>query len=164
MSVVNSAEVMLAPEPASVGRARRWLSKKLEEWGLEDLDYDMSVVLSELVTNAILHARTPVMLRLVRGETVRIEVTDSSPLLPSLRSHGVRNTTGRGLHLVAALSNSWGSEVTAAGKVVWAEFPDVSGAEAEGEERAGGQSSRRSLRSLKAPGSGRGRSQLRRSA
>jgi anti-sigma regulatory factor (Ser/Thr protein kinase) len=125
MTSVRSAEIMLDPHPSSVGRARRWLSRQLEEWGLEDLDYDVSVVLSELVTNAVLHARTQIELRVTYSDLLRLEVCDTSARMPSPRGHAISTTTGRGLHLVAALASSWGYEPTPAGKTVWAEFTDI---------------------------------------
>ncbi len=139
MNLVNSAELTLEPQPASVSRARRWLSERLEQWGLEDLDYDMSVVLSELVTNSVLHAKTSIVIRVSRTATIRLEVSDSSPALPNVRTHGLSNTTGRGLYLVAALANAWGCDENKSGKTVWAEFSESSGRggdpEGEGELR-----------------------------
>lgn len=163
MNAVNSAEVILDPEPASVGRARRWLSAQLEEWGLEDLDYDLNVVMSELVTNSVLHARTPITLRVIRGASVRLEIEDTSPVMPSLRTHGATNTTGRGLHLVSALAASWGCSPLPGGKVVWAEFPNPPGRNSatsgEEEPAAGGR-----LKSLSRPAADDERPRLRKAA
>ena len=131
---VDSSEIALDPRPASVGRARHWLSRQLDEWGIEHLDYDASMVVSELVTNAVLHARTELVVRLQLGTTLRVEVCDSSQVMPSPRTHGSAATTGRGLHLVAALATSWGCDRTPTGKVVWAEFADVGGAKDVTEE------------------------------
>lgn len=125
MRTVRSAEITLDPHPASVGRARRWLSHQLEAWGLENLDYDASVVLSELVTNAVLHAKTQIELTLSHDKTLRLEVRDSSLAPPAARGAGSSSSTGRGLHLVAALTTSWGYDTSGDGKVVWAEFGDV---------------------------------------
>lgn len=125
MGHVSSAEISLEPNPTSVGRARRWLSEKLEDWGLEDIDHDMSVVASELVTNGVLHARTDLLLRLSYDGTLRLEVCDGSPAMPAPRAHAKSSTTGRGLQLVAALSTGWGYEETPFGKIVWAEFSDA---------------------------------------
>jgi anti-sigma regulatory factor (Ser/Thr protein kinase) len=132
MNVVDSAELRLDPEPTSVSRARRWLSRQLEEWGLEDLDYDMNVVLSELVTNAVLYARTQITVTVKRNANVRLEVADASPVLPNLRGYGAENTTGRGLHLVSALASAWGCDPLDDGKVVWAEFPQAAGGSGSG--------------------------------
>lgn len=126
MTYVRSAEIMLEPHPSSVGRARRWLSRQLEEWDLEDLDYDVSVVLSELVTNAVLHAKTQIELTITYREgALRLEVCDASTVMPAPRGHVASSTTGRGLHLVAALATSWGYEPRETGKSVWAEFDDA---------------------------------------
>ena len=141
MSTVRSAEIMLEPKPASVGRARRWLSRQLEEWGLEDLDYDASVVLSELVTNAVLHARTSIELKVTHDQVFRIEVRDASDAMPSPRGPTASATTGRGLRLVAALATSWGYEPREAGKTVWAEFADVN---VTSDSRSSGTSGHRS--------------------
>lgn len=125
MKTVRTAEITLDPHPASVGRARRWLSQQLEEWGLDDLDYDASVVLSELVTNAVLHAKTEIELTVSHDKSLRLEVRDSSASPPAARDAGASSSTGRGLHLVAALTTSWGFVPNDEGKVVWAEFGDV---------------------------------------
>ncbi len=125
MNVVRSAEIQLDPHPASVGRARRWLSRQLEAWDLEDLDYDTSVVVSELVTNAVLHAHTRVTVTATYDRSLRLEVSDSASAMPIPRG-SPSSTTGRGLHLVAALATAWGYETQATGKVVWAEFADES--------------------------------------
>jgi anti-sigma regulatory factor (Ser/Thr protein kinase) len=87
------------------------------------------LVLSELLTNALQHARVPgrqVATRFVRTEdgTVRIEVHDASPVRPEVRSYeDLYASGGRGLGLVGALSERWGvSERAGVGKSVWAEL------------------------------------------
>ena len=79
---------------------------------------------SELVTNAILHARTHIELA-VRCEsaTIRVEVDDRSPQLPVPEPAAVDATTGRGLTLVDVMSGAWGVEERASGKTVWFEVP-----------------------------------------
>ncbi|MHB1988499.1 MAG: ATP-binding protein [Acidimicrobiales bacterium] len=151
---MQSAETTLDPHPASVGRARRWLSHQLEAWGLEDLDYDTSVVLSELVTNAVLHARTAIELRASHDRVLRIEVFDSSEMMPAPRLHGASSTTGRGLHLVAALATSWGCEPQGSGKTVWAEFADVDRACSTSPERDDTATNIRVLRQYQAGAGG----------
>jgi anti-sigma regulatory factor (Ser/Thr protein kinase) len=105
--------------------ARRFLFQSLRRWGLGGLSDDAAVVLSELVTNAIVHTSAPftVVLRSL-GDSVRLEVTDASPLPPARRNNpaaGPLTQSGRGLALVAALATSWGWEPVGGGKVVWAD-------------------------------------------
>jgi two-component sensor histidine kinase len=75
---------------------------------------------SELVTNACLHARTAITvgLRLMDSGEVRIEVSDDSPRLPLKQSFNAMSTTGRGLRLLSAYG-SWGVEDANGGKLVW---------------------------------------------
>lgn len=118
----------LAPFPASVGEARRFTVQTLRGWGRDDLTSTGALLVTELVTNAILHARTVVQVYLERrGNSVRLEVRDGSPVKPALRSHGLDATTGRGLALVSHLAESWGVEMGSAGKVVWAHLAEDSG-------------------------------------
>ena len=111
----------LAPYPASVGEARRFAVSTLTSWGREDLTGTAALVVTELVTNAVLHAKTAVQLCLERlaDSRVRVEVRDGSKVRPSLRYHGLDATTGRGLALVSQLAESWGVDVGANGKSVW---------------------------------------------
>jgi serine phosphatase RsbU (regulator of sigma subunit)/GAF domain-containing protein/anti-sigma regulatory factor (Ser/Thr protein kinase) len=120
-------ELVLLPEPASVGQARRAARAALRAWGTpEDLEGDALVVVSELVTNAVLHARSDITLRLsLQGSRLRVEVGDGDPHLPELRPYGPEAGTGRGLALVAAAADRWGAEPAAVGKVVWAELAVV---------------------------------------
>jgi hypothetical protein len=80
---------------------------------------------SELVTNACLHARTPmtVVLRLLAADVIRIEVSDDSPRQPELRDYAAMSTTGRGLRLLSAYG-VWGvlpPPGAGNGKTVWFE-------------------------------------------
>jgi anti-sigma regulatory factor (Ser/Thr protein kinase) len=86
----------------------------------EEVKQRALLVLSELATNAVLHAGVPFGLRLVydRG-SVRIEVEDPSTVVPAIAA--ATTMSGRGLRIVAALSARWGYEVSSNGKVVWAE-------------------------------------------
>ena len=79
-------------------------------------------MVSELVTNALLHGHgTPVVRLLDGGTHVRVEVRDDSPLLPV--SHRVTPTSGLGLRVVEQLSSAWGASRRERGKVVWCELP-----------------------------------------
>lgn len=108
--------------PQSVGRARRWITDRLSGCS-GDLVANAQLLVSELVTNALLHAKPPVSVLVKRGDgPVRIEVLDGSDALPRLKGFGETSTTGRGLYLVEAASAKWASEHRAPGKVVWFEL------------------------------------------
>jgi anti-sigma regulatory factor (Ser/Thr protein kinase) len=115
----------LPPNPASVGEARRFTVDTLRRWDREDLTTSGALLVTELVTNAILHARTMVRVILERGtDFVRVEVRDGSLIRPALRNHGLDATTGRGLALVSRLADTWGVDVDGTGKVVWAHLTE----------------------------------------
>lgn len=94
-----------------------------------------TLLVSEVVTNSVLHAGTEIRLRCQLTQTgVRIEVFDRSPLLPSGRHYDPQATTGRGLKLVSALASSWGVRSEDDGKALWFEL-------LRGEDRGEGSSS-----------------------
>ncbi|MFH8221438.1 ATP-binding protein [Streptomyces sp. NPDC018057] len=119
----------------SVGSARRALRRELEGWGLENLGDAAELVLSELVTNAVRHARSPqgrlVETRYERvGHAVRIEVHDACGTRPVPCAASVEDEQGRGLSLVDVLTGGrWGVRARGGvGKAVWALIgtaPDV---------------------------------------
>ena len=105
----------------SISQARRLVVSQLESWGLSELSDDTRLVVSELLTNATLHARPPIRLRLGRLHNgVRVEVSDGSSELPLSIRAGTDVMTGRGWTLVEALCREWGVEIRDRGKVVWA--------------------------------------------
>jgi len=107
----------------SVGAARRLARQLLGGWGLEDLEWTVTQVVSELATNAVIHARTDFAVTIsASGPGVRIEVRDQSPKRPLPRLYDTEATTGRGLRLVAQMSRAWGVEQHSGGKTVWAEI------------------------------------------
>lgn len=113
----------LASDPTSVGEGRRRAADTLEAWELGHLVDDLALVVSELVTNAVLHARTPCELVLSLSDgTLRVEVADDSPAIPRRKIYGSTATTGRGLGLVEVLSRAWGVDRRNGGKVVWVEI------------------------------------------
>jgi anti-sigma regulatory factor (Ser/Thr protein kinase) len=119
----------LAPLPGAVPCARLHAVNVLAEWGLGDLADDAALVVSELMTNAVrasaaLPARPPVLLHLTAAQwSLRVEVHDSSPLEPVLRTPDPGAEHGRGLAVVMALSARCGSQSTGQNrKVVWAEL------------------------------------------
>lgn len=114
-------ELTLAPEPSSAGAARRAVAAALRGQGTdEDLVDTVALLVSEVVTNAVLHAGTEVLVRCEADTTsARVEVKDESPVVPSTRHHGEDSTTGRGLGLLEALAAASGIELLPTGKVVW---------------------------------------------
>jgi hypothetical protein len=114
----------LAPRPASVAAARKLATAFAERHHLSDDVADvLCLVTSELVTNAVLHARTPVVLTLeVRPTMARITVRDGSRASLAVRNYSAEAVTGRGLGVVEALSRAWGAVADGDGKLVWAEF------------------------------------------
>ena len=110
-------------EPAAITRARRLVVEQLRRWRCADTD-DAALVFSELVTNAVVHAAGAVRITVTRdGEHVRIDVHDNNGSgRPTLRADGA-NHGGRGLHIVAQISERWGSHSTPTGKLVWAVVP-----------------------------------------
>ncbi len=120
-----------ATELDSPGRARRLVVAALHQWGHESLVDDAALVLSELATNAVLHARSPfsVVVRKQRSG-LRIAVGDEQPLSTSAREQGLTARAGHGLSLIDVLCTRWGveegtgeSEEASEKKVVWAELP-----------------------------------------
>jgi anti-sigma regulatory factor (Ser/Thr protein kinase) len=81
----------------------------------------VELIVSELATNAVRHARTPYDLTVQTGSVVRIAVRDGSPVPPSIQHPDPTAIGGRGLLLVDHFSDRWGSELIPGGKVVWAE-------------------------------------------
>jgi len=101
-----------------VGDARHELSARLAVWGCGRVS-DSLVVFSELVTNAVVHAGGARRIVVVHeGRTLRFEVHDDTHSIPAVRGSD-RAPGGFGLRIVAQLSDSWGFEQSATGKVVW---------------------------------------------
>jgi hypothetical protein len=96
--------------------------------GLRDLPPEVSecaaLLTSELVTNAVLHASTPlsVTLHFLSGR-IRVDVADGSPVIPAVKEYGPDAATGRGLTLFNTLSSDWGVHPVPGGKIVWFELP-----------------------------------------
>jgi anti-sigma regulatory factor (Ser/Thr protein kinase) len=113
-------EVVLPPLPASVKRARRFVSDALSEIGIGETADDAALVVSELVTNAVVHAGTDITVRVMsQGRGARVEIVDGSPEMPGLRIPNAGARSGRGLLLVEHFTAQWGVERTSSGKVVW---------------------------------------------
>jgi anti-sigma regulatory factor (Ser/Thr protein kinase) len=119
-----SHETELAAQAISASRARDFVRGHLAEHDLAHLTDEIQLVVSELVTNALLHAQTPftVVLRAFE-QSVLVEVRDGSPFEPSRVATPHLDTAGRGMTIVDVVSRAWG--VTSApdgGKSVWAAF------------------------------------------
>ena len=122
---VRPVERVLALEatPDAVPAARALLRDVLGGGLLAHRLEDGLLALSELVTNAVLHGRDPLTVRLVLTEDVlRAEVRDANPVSPSFSMLDQTAVTGRGLLLISAVSDRWGVEPSSAGKVVWFEL------------------------------------------
>ncbi|MCD0483246.1 SpoIIE family protein phosphatase [Streptacidiphilus sp. ASG 303] len=117
------AEWEVPAAPAAVSAMRATALRQLTAWGLDDLAFTTELVLSELVTNAIRHATGPIRLRLLRDRALVCEVADGSSTSPRLRRADSGDEGGRGLFLVARLTQRWGTRYTPRGKVIWTEQP-----------------------------------------
>lgn len=114
------AEAVFAPEAGSARAARTFVRTALEAHAIPA---ELAVLLvSELATNAVLHARTDYVVRLSSNDDrVRVEVQDANERSPSIAHAPPEATSGRGLQLVQTLSTGWGVEGHGDGKVVWFE-------------------------------------------
>ncbi|MFH8463211.1 SpoIIE family protein phosphatase [Streptomyces sp. NPDC017991] len=110
-------------DPALVGPIRKQAVRQVEAWGASEAAFTTELVVSELVTNAIRYGERPIRLRLIHNaSTLIVEVSDSSHTAPHLRRAKTFDEGGRGLLLVAQLTQRWGSRHTTEGKTIWAEL------------------------------------------
>lgn len=142
-------QMEVRPDPAEVSRARRWARSRLAGSGIgadEPLAETLILLISELVTNAVVHTGCPAVLRMRfpaqggatggGGEgsadssadqgpqlgTVRVEVADASARAPRQRVADEEATNGRGLELVDGLADRWGWQPEGKGKRIWCEI------------------------------------------
>ena len=118
----------LSPTTESVPAARRFVRDlMIDSDTVADLD-TASLLVTEIVTNAILHAMAPMTLRVeVSAHVVRIEVRDGSQLPPRVHAFSATAATGRGLRLLESLATRWGVRPEpGGGKVVWFEVGESS--------------------------------------
>ncbi|MFF5454895.1 SpoIIE family protein phosphatase [Streptomyces sp. NPDC012950] len=115
---------------SAVGIARRHVEEQLRKWNHPVDPFTATLVVSELVTNAIRYGAAPLTLRLITDSTLLIcEVGDTGRAAPHMRHAKAVDEGGRGLLICATLAENWGMRHTSEGKTVWAEI---------GAEEAGG--------------------------
>ena len=117
-----TAQWTVEAELPAVARARKAVRSTLNDWGLSQLEETAELLASELVTNALLYSNGPISVRLLRDNALLCEVYDASDEVPMLRAADHDDDGGRGLHLVKALSQRWGTRRTNGGKSVWFEL------------------------------------------
>jgi anti-sigma regulatory factor (Ser/Thr protein kinase) len=120
------------PELEAVPQARRWLMSRLSDWDLDDLAADAALIITEVVTNGVVHAQTRLHVSAAVAEGVlEVGVTDDAAALPRPGSHaatlpggGLQGDDGfaeggRGMLLIDALADEWGVAQLSKGKQVW---------------------------------------------
>ena len=130
---LNRPALTVGPGPRNVQQARHWVVDTIREIGRPELAETTELAVSELVTNAMLHAEPPIEIR-VRGTRLhpRIEVRDGStepPVMPTpaqayhdpvdLAEDQLLLTYGRGLDIVSRCADAWGAELEENGKTMW---------------------------------------------
>jgi anti-sigma regulatory factor (Ser/Thr protein kinase) len=126
----STLSMPLFSDPSSPAIARSRAVASVESWASERLTTTLSLLVSEVVTNAVLHGGVNICLELsvLRSHAVRVEVFDSSSELPELQSTtSLERESGRGLQLVDALADTWGARPRGDGKVVWFELSHTDG-------------------------------------
>lgn len=119
--------IELDADPDAPARSRHAVTEVLAGWGCaESAQEDLLLVVSELVTNAVVHGAEPIVVTVVRApERVRVEVTDGlADASPHTNRAAPDAETGRGLSVVTRLASAWGWRASPGrGKTVWAEVP-----------------------------------------
>ena len=117
------ASATFPAQPSSAGEARRQMRRWLVDWDAAHLEDSAVLLVTELITNAVLHARSDSTLSASYDDGIlRVEVSDNSDASVQRRHYGNEAGTGRGLVLVDALATAWGSAATEDGKTVWFEL------------------------------------------
>ena len=114
----------LAPEPRSARTARDFVAQTCSEWGCSHQVHAATLIASELVTNAVLDARTPLTMSVSRcGSQLRVGVRDHDSKASTPRLVGSDDAAGLGMRVIEALCQDWGVLSAAGGKLVWASLP-----------------------------------------
>jgi anti-sigma regulatory factor (Ser/Thr protein kinase) len=120
-----AATLRLPPETRSAGEARRFIGQFCAATELpEDLCQTAALLVSELVTNAVVHGKTSATVEVHRPvDILRVSVRDDNPVLPAVGDAPPLDAeSGRGLTIVAALAHRWGVEKVDSGKAIWFEL------------------------------------------
>ena len=121
---LERAGVTLASELRSAGLARRFVDETLSRWNCGDLFDTVALLVSELVTNAVIHAGSAVEVAVsLTPDVVRVDVFDDDTTPPAPRDAADTDTSGRGMAILDAYASSWGVDTNDAGKSVWFEVP-----------------------------------------
>jgi serine phosphatase RsbU (regulator of sigma subunit)/PAS domain-containing protein/anti-sigma regulatory factor (Ser/Thr protein kinase) len=119
----DRCSAVLPPVVASARRARALVTEQLEHWGEADLAETAQLCVSEIVTNAVVHAATPVELDVrLLADRVRVEVADGGAAPPERVEAHDEDVHGRGIAIVELLSSAWGVDQRDDGKCVWFEL------------------------------------------
>jgi anti-sigma regulatory factor (Ser/Thr protein kinase) len=120
------AVIELPTDKLAPGAARGVLSALLPAWRLAGLVEDATLIVSEMVTNAVRHAPDSASVELellaVEDQTLRISLADGSTVKPMIRELANETPTGRGMHIVEQVAEAWGAEEHENGKRVWVEL------------------------------------------
>jgi anti-sigma regulatory factor (Ser/Thr protein kinase) len=118
-----SRHIDLDADRESPRRARCFAQQTLEEWGVSQIGDEVTLAVSELITNALVHGKSDVELTIIDlGNGVQVRVTDKAPEHPKLRHVDDQSTGGRGLHIVDRVADSWGVESDPPGKTIWVDI------------------------------------------
>lgn len=118
----------LPSDRRSAGAARRFLEETLSAPAQADVLETATLLVSEVVTNAVIHAGSVLDLRVwVEPQRLRVEVSDGATVAPTVQRKSAETTTGRGMFLVDVLADRWGTDVHDSGKTVWFELDRASG-------------------------------------
>jgi two-component sensor histidine kinase len=119
----HRASWLLPDDLSSVPAGRRLIHAQLAEWDIDHQTDLAELLVDELLTNALRHARgKPVLVLSLRDDVLRCAVEDETSTLPHAESPGSCEESGRGLQIVDLLSHRWGVELTRTGKAVWFEI------------------------------------------
>ena len=122
--VLDQRRTQLAADVRSSAGARRFMEETLRRWECGDVLDIVNILVSELVTNAITHAKSEADVTVLLTPTaIRIEVTDTGEGTPHPKELVQEGTSGRGLAIVDVMSSAWGVVPHERGKTVWFEVP-----------------------------------------